>query len=250
MLCATFLDDQVNDLARRVRLLAGYETPALRSATLARLDSLLRGQSVYLPAPEGDPEVAPKLLDRLEHSDADAASYDRLASLVRKYGLSTGTDNPSVRARLALADLAELLRTDYDSALPQLLPARGHAVLVAFWATWCAPCQAELPLLEKLHREGLRIIAVTDEPRETVQSYMSKYSYTFPVALDPDRRAFTRFAVNAMPAARILDAAGRLRIEAGELDEPELRRLLAQAALERAATNAAAQPSSVIAAPR
>ena len=176
--------------------------------------------------PHTDADGAAKLLYQLEHGKEDPADYEELATLIRRYDLSIGTDNPSVRSRLALADLADLLRTDFDTVLPALRTLRGRTVVLSFWATWCAPCQGEMPVLEKLYREGVAVIAISDEQPDIVKSYVTRYGYTLPVVNDVDRKVFARFGDPAMPAIRILDGSGKLRVEAGEVDEDELRRLL------------------------
>ena len=220
------LDDQVNDLSARIRRLAEKESPAPRADTLARLSRVLDGHPEAPAAPHTPRERAPQLLQELEHGAETIQGYNELAAMVRTYDLSTGTDNPSVRTRLALADLSRLMRADFDLVLPALRPLRGRPVVVSLWATWCAPCQAEMPLFEKLHREGVAILAVTDEDPAVVEAFMKQHGYTVPVVIDRDRRAFQRFGDPAMPALRLLDANGRLRAEASELDEGELRGLL------------------------
>lgn len=163
LLALHLVDQDVADLARRVRLLAAKEAEAPRTATLRRLEELLGGKP-YLPLPV-----------RLTPADAPA--------------------------------------------LPALAQFRDRPVVILFWATWCAPCQAELPQAEKLFREGTAILAVTDEPEPVVREFMRRRGYAFTVALDPDRRAFERFKVDAMPATRVLDRKGRLKIQAGALEE-------------------------------
>ncbi len=225
-LAANFVDDQVTDLVGRVRLLAAKEASNPRAATLRHLDDVLSGRAYSLPRQSLTVEAAKTLLTGVEDTE-DAAGYDALAGFVRQSGASTGTDNPSVRARLALADLAELLRTDYESALPELASFRKKPVVVIFWATWCGPCQAELPLAQQLYKDGTQVLTVSEEPVEVVGKYMAQHEFTFPVAAGNRRRAFERFEVPGMPATRVVDGRGRLRVTGGALEDvlPLLGRL-------------------------
>ncbi len=251
----TLLDTEVDRLADRIRYLSSKEAPVARASTVRETVRLLAparpdlAQQFQQPAaPEVRLPAAPlpeigilqnklradasrdevqatadKLLSAIERSGDDPAAYDFLATVIRQYELPTGTDSPSVRARLALADLRELLRTDTPPALSEF---KGRTVVLNFWATWCGPCQAEMVFLDRLHREGVAILAVTDESPEVVQSFMTKHGYQVKVVLDPERKIFDRFHASALPATRILDATGRLRAESFEISEAELRGLL------------------------
>jgi peroxiredoxin len=71
-----------------------------------------------------------------------------------------------------------------------------QVVVLSFWATWCEPCKAELPQLQKIyeahHKEGLEILSVSmDDASSTanVAPYVKRNGIQFPVLLDPDTRA-------------------------------------------------------------
>lgn len=90
----------------------------------------------------------------------------------------------------------------------------GKVVLVNFWATWCPPCRREMPDLEKLYQrfapQGLVVLAVSDEKRETVEGFLAKQHYTFPVLLDAGRKVNTAFGIEGIPNSFLFDREGKL----------------------------------------
>jgi thiol-disulfide isomerase/thioredoxin len=78
-----------------------------------------------------------------------------------------------------------------------------------FWATWCGPCRAEMPsiaaLQDKLGREGLRVLAVTDEDFSTVEGFLKSNRYPFTVLVDQDAKLSARLRIWAVPWTLILD---------------------------------------------
>jgi thiol-disulfide isomerase/thioredoxin len=112
---------------------------------------------------------------------------------------------------------------------------KGKVVLLDFWATWCGPCRAELPILEKLHREfaakHAAIVTVdVGENAETVGKYVRGEKYTFPVLLDQDEEVKWQYGLMVFPSLVVIDKRGRVTdFIGGALTEPELR-----AALKRA----------------
>lgn len=78
-----------------------------------------------------------------------------------------------------------------------------------FWATWCGPCRAEMPsiaaLQEKLGRDGLRVLAVTDEDFPVVESYLKSNRFPFTVLIDQEAKLSGRLRIWAVPWTLILD---------------------------------------------
>jgi thiol-disulfide isomerase/thioredoxin len=95
-----------------------------------------------------------------------------------------------------------------------LAGARGKVVLLEFWATWCPPCRASIPHLQKLHdtygKRGLLIISVTNEDEETVKEFVKERRMTFPVGIDKDDRTMTTYGIRGIPAAFLIDRTGRV----------------------------------------
>ena len=91
---------------------------------------------------------------------------------------------------------------------------RGKVVLVNFWATWCAECRPEMPVLERLHRElgprGLAIIGINArEPAPAVRRYATELGLTFPLVLDPDGTLNSRYGVIGLPVTFLVGRDGR-----------------------------------------
>jgi len=106
----------------------------------------------------------------------------------------------------------------------RLADERGHPLLLNFWATWCEPCRAEMPSLEKLAASravtGLRVVAVNfKEGEPAIRRFLSNTSLRLPVVRDADGSAARAFGINIFPSTVAIDRRGRtLFILVGELD--------------------------------
>ena len=118
-------------------------------------------------------------------------------------------------ARISLTDFQA---TDLTGRRWTLQDWKGKVVLVNMWATWCTPCRAELPYIQKLHeafRGRLDRIVISidvDSDRELARRLVREHGYTFPV-LNSRRLADHINFENGMPQNRIVDAQGRLLVE-------------------------------------
>ena len=114
-------------------------------------------------------------------------------------------------------------------------------VLMSFFATWCAPCQAELPVLQQLHEElgddGLQVVVVSiDDPKSAakVKPMMRQRGYTFPVLLDTQTKVVSVYnPKKVVPFTVIIDRSGEIVSEKfgfqpgdEEKLQPELKKLL------------------------
>ena len=119
---------------------------------------------------------------------------------------------------------------DIDDNIHRLSDYRGKVVLVNFWATWCPPCRFELPSMEQLwqaiQKEGVIMLAINvGEDADTIFTFTSDYSVTFPLLLDRDSSVTKKYPVLGIPTSFILDPQGRIIYRAvgtREWNDPQL----------------------------
>jgi peroxiredoxin len=92
----------------------------------------------------------------------------------------------------------------------------GKVVLVNFWATWCGPCLAELPRLEKeiwqKHKSGkFAMIAIArEQSQDEITEFAAKQGLTFPLAADPHRDVYKNFANAGIPRSYVVGPDGKI----------------------------------------
>jgi thiol-disulfide isomerase/thioredoxin len=111
---------------------------------------------------------------------------------------------------------------------------QGTAVMINFWATWCPPCRAELPLIESFathHADDLVVLAVNaGESRDVVAQFVTEFKYDLVWLLDPANDLASKFLIRGLPTSIFIDANGLIRARhIGLLNETLLRDYLGQA---------------------
>ena len=102
-----------------------------------------------------------------------------------------------------------------EGSLVSLKDFQGKVVFLNFWATWCPPCRAEMPAMEKLwqkFREEEFVILAVDvrEGKEKVSSFVKENGLTFPVLLDSRGGVANTYGIRAIPTTYLLDPEGRI----------------------------------------
>ncbi|MCR9097815.1 MAG: TlpA family protein disulfide reductase [bacterium] len=122
-----------------------------------------------------------------------------------------GSAEGTAESRLALSDL------------------RGRVVLVNFWATWCEPCESEMPAMERLYgllpRDEFEMVAVAiDDDESLVQGFQDEYALSFPIVLDLDQAVYQSYQTMGVPESLLIDRQGRVverYVGPREWDAPE-----------------------------
>lgn len=126
--------------------------------------------------------------------------------------LSEPPADPIRAGQAAPAFELPLLSGDASISLASL---RGRVVLLNFWATWCAPCEAEMPAMQRLHTAlagpEFELLAVSvDAGRDEVVQFQQRLALTFPIALDPEKRVSNLYQSYRYPESYLIDRDGRI----------------------------------------
>lgn len=108
------------------------------------------------------------------------------------------------------------LAANAPAARVSLAEHRGKVVFISFWASWCRPCDYELPVLNQFylaHRDqGVAVLAIsTDNDRQAALEYVQSRSLTLPMLWDEDGRVAALYQVEALPTLIVIDPEGRVR---------------------------------------
>ncbi|MGM8365309.1 thiol-disulfide oxidoreductase ResA [Virgibacillus sp. W0181] len=95
----------------------------------------------------------------------------------------------------------------------QLSDLEGKGVMLNFWATYCKPCEAEMPFMQKLYPEykdrGIEIVAVSLDATELViDRFIDKYDLTFPVPHDKKNQVSDKYKVGPIPSTFFISPEG------------------------------------------
>jgi cytochrome c biogenesis protein CcmG/thiol:disulfide interchange protein DsbE len=137
-------------------------------------------------------------------------------------------DNPRLRPGSQLGAVSAVLAGGGSFDLGQ---HRGEVVVLNFWATWCAPCRAEAPVLSRLHDSGVKVIGLSVDslPLAEVGSKARRLGMRYPVGLGP-ADVIARLGIRSVPTTCVIGKDGAVvHARSGLVSHDEL-----SAAIERA----------------
>jgi peroxiredoxin len=143
------------------------------------------------------------------------------AALAGLFLVGRADSPPADRSAAGPAVIGEPLRNfqveDLQGSPVQLADYAGRMVLVNFWATWCPPCQREMPDLNAFylkHRgSGFVVLAVnTGETREQAAGFAEEAGLQFPILLDPQQALSDSLAIHDFPTSILVGPDGTVKV--------------------------------------
>jgi cytochrome c biogenesis protein CcmG/thiol:disulfide interchange protein DsbE len=126
-----------------------------------------------------------------------------------------GAPPPSPREGFSAPDFTLDLLGNGQVKLSEL---RGKVVMVNLWASWCPPCRAEMPAIEKVYRankdQGLEVLAVNSTVQDSeadAAAFVQNFGLTFPIPLDRTGAVSARYLLRALPSTYFIDRRGVIR---------------------------------------
>lgn len=120
----------------------------------------------------------------------------------------------------------------------RLADLKGKTVLLDFWTTWCPPCRADAPSLDKLHKKfggkELAIIGISvSEERAVVEKYLKEHPKAYATVLSTENELPRPYQIGRFPTYLVIDAEGKVAsVAQGDQGFAELRRMLRKAGME------------------
>ena len=119
-----------------------------------------------------------------------------------------------------------------DGGTASLEDYKGKYILLNFWATWCGPCRAEIPEIERFAKAhpDVRVVGISVDERAStraVKTMASKLGATYPILHDVEGRASAPYAVRSLPTTFVIDAEGNVHASwVGGIDQKGLEHLV------------------------
>ncbi|MGD0075944.1 MAG: TlpA disulfide reductase family protein [Candidatus Binataceae bacterium] len=158
---------------------------------------------------------------------------------------------PSAQAAVHVGQAAPALTVpELDGKAFDLTAQRGKVVIIHYWATWCAPCRKEMPVLDAFYRRyrsrGLEVIALSvdrEHDRAEVNRVMS--SFAFPAAMSDDASVEDFGKPSAVPVTLVIDRNGIVRASLTPDESPLTEKLLTEVVVPLLTGEATSRPPPI-----
>ena len=141
-----------------------------------------------------------------------------------------------------LTPAIDFILTDQYGNTHKLSDYKGKTVFLNFWATWCSPCRAEMPDIQKLYEsaetegeDALVVLGVAapnlgnEKSEEEIKAFLEENGYTYPVLMDTTGEVFMSYGVNAFPTTFMITREGEVfGYASGQLNKATMKSIVEQ----------------------
>lgn len=158
------------------------------------------------------------------------------------YGMAAGGDDTTLDDAVKRGDRPEAPGATLERPLldgtgqKALADFRGQIVVLNFWASWCAPCADEAPILERVHKRlqarnaGTVLGATYSDSPSASRRFERRYRITYPSVRDVDTDLAEQYGTRNLPETFVLDREGRIvAVSRGQVSQEFLDRAIAKA---------------------
>lgn len=151
-----------------------------------------------------------------KEKDLNTTTYKNPSASSTNENTTSGTVSPTVKnSETDKLPALNFKLKDLNGKEVSLSDFKGKKVFLNFWASWCPPCKAEMPDIEKLYEEtkdtDLVILAVNiGEDNSSAKSFMEKNKYNFTILLDSDQIIAAKYNISGIPTSFFIDKEGNI----------------------------------------
>ena len=154
------------------------------------------------------------------------------AQLLFNESIEAASDDVQVGAQVGMKAPDFTLPNMSDNEV-SLYDFQGQRIFLNFWASWCPPCKAEMPAIQKLYKnnEEIKVLTVnTQESKDKVFDFLMSNNYSFPTLLDKNGSVTGgKYLVRGIPTTFIIDKEGIIKARhSGALTYEQMQDLLQQ----------------------
>lgn len=160
----------------------------------------------------------------------------------QKENEETADEEEKQETESGLTPAIDFILTDQYGNTHKLSDYKGKTVFLNFWATWCSPCRAEMPDIQKLYEsaetegeDALVVLGVAapnlgnEKSEEEIKAFLEENGYTYPVLMDTTGEVFMSYGVNAFPTTFMITREGEVfGYASGQLNEATMKSIVEQ----------------------
>lgn len=176
--------------------------------------------------------------DTKDQSDKDAAGQNKAESDAK-----AKDDQAAAKEKEPeLADAIDFELKDQNGKVHKLSDYKGKTIFLNFWATWCPPCRAEMPDIQKLYESYQQeedpevvILGVAgpdygqEKSEEEVKQFLKDNGYTYPVLMDQGGGLFQQYGITSFPTTFMITKEGKVfGYVSGQLNEEIMKNIISQ----------------------